>query len=193
MDEYLTQFYVTNQGQQPKSVLDVQRSAWEHSGSPKPAGGERWTEPHGYWDGNWSSESSHLARLGFIEGYLHCHQGNKSGRRAGFWSLVSLRQRRAPRPLTARHVPDILQILDPDFAGIKPVAGHPPQKREERHALTERVIFFRILPVSDQVQNLLLLFRHAFHERFSVLVDAMRIQPHQPAAQRQLNFFVFAG
>src|SRR5258708_37448925 len=101
MDEYLTQFHVTNQGQQPKTVLDVQRSAWEHSGSPNPAGGERWTEPHGYWDGNWSSESSHLARLGFIEGYLHCHQGNKSGRRAVFLPLPPRRTRLPPPPLFA--------------------------------------------------------------------------------------------
>ncbi len=36
-------------------------------------GGEVWTEPHGYWDGQWWREGSPADRLGFVEGYLACH------------------------------------------------------------------------------------------------------------------------
>jgi hypothetical protein len=36
-------------------------------------GGEVWSEPHGYWDGQWWREGTPAERLGFVEGYLACY------------------------------------------------------------------------------------------------------------------------
>src|SRR5258708_22058829 len=58
----------------------------------------------------------------------------------------SLRQRRTPKPLTARHVADVLQVRDPDLAGVVAVASHLSQEREERHTMAQSRILFRVLP-----------------------------------------------
>ena len=39
------------------------------------------------------------------------------------------------RPFAPRHVPDVLQIFNSDFAGVIPVASEIAQERKKRHAL----------------------------------------------------------
>ena len=42
------------------------------------AGGETWSEPHGYWDGLWWKGAGYpniLEQLGYVEGYLACYEG----------------------------------------------------------------------------------------------------------------------
>src|SRR5258708_26056224 len=77
---------------------------------------------------------------------------------------TSLRQRRAAGELAQRGVPYILKVGDADPAGVEAVAGEIAQKRKERHALAERGILLRILAKRNQVQDLILLFRLAFHQ-----------------------------
>src|SRR5256885_9541841 len=101
-------------------------------------------------------------------------------------------QIRAARPFAPRHVPDVLQIFNPDFARVIPVASKIAQERKKRHALAQRSVSLRIFPVRDQVQNLFPLSRRALQINLSVLVRAPRIEPQQPAAELHLKLFVLA-
>lgn len=81
---YVTEFYRRNSDQRSKPILEIQKAAWETPGATKPEGGEHWTEPHGYWNGDWWTQSSSSERLGFVEGYLSCYAEKASKTKAKF-------------------------------------------------------------------------------------------------------------
>src|SRR5947209_2510887 len=83
--------------------------------------------------------------------------------------LIPFRRRRTPRKLAKRRVSNILQIFNPDFAGVKPVASHLPQKSKESHALAERRVLFRVLAKRNQVHHFFALLRRAFKKRSLVI------------------------
>lgn len=72
--EFVTKYYLESPGKSSVLVLDVLAIAGTQVLSDKgPTGGESWTEPHGFWDGQWWREGTAAERLGFVEGYLACY------------------------------------------------------------------------------------------------------------------------
>jgi hypothetical protein len=61
-----------------------------------------------------------------------------------------------------RSIPNVLKISDANLAGIKTVASHIANDREERHTGRQSRIFLGILAISDQIQNLFPLFGRKF-------------------------------
>jgi hypothetical protein len=71
--ESITLHYKTNPKDVHASVADVWRKTASKSTRPKPVpGSEVYTNPHGYFDGEFWREGSELANRGFLEGYLWC-------------------------------------------------------------------------------------------------------------------------
>ena len=61
---------------------------------------------------------------------------------------------RAPGKLLKVGVADITQVIDTDFAGIESVGGKLAQEAEKLNSLPQTWILLRVLPISDQVENL---------------------------------------
>jgi hypothetical protein len=77
--ESITNFYDANSNKRHLPVFEVARiTDQEPPLTPPPTGGEAWTEPHGYWDGQWWREVSPADRLGFAEGYLACYSRSQA-------------------------------------------------------------------------------------------------------------------
>lgn len=73
LTDKITKFYLADPGSQGLSVLE----AWQRvSPSVKQAtvskGGEIWTNPHWYLNGDWWAQEAQTERTGFLEGYLWC-------------------------------------------------------------------------------------------------------------------------
>jgi hypothetical protein len=72
--EYVTNVYRNNPDKRSAPVFDVIRAAEQQPPSRKvPGGGEAWTEPHGYCDGQWWRGRNSADRIGFVEGYIACY------------------------------------------------------------------------------------------------------------------------
>jgi hypothetical protein len=56
-----------------KVLKDVWSGHIEPRNSQPPRAGEGWHERHGFLDGGWWTGSNHAEQLGFIEGYVTCH------------------------------------------------------------------------------------------------------------------------
>jgi hypothetical protein len=81
---FITDFYTNNESLRSETVTHVHRKAWAFPPAQKAKGGEVWHESHGYWDGDWWTQSSPRERLGFVEGYLRCYLDKPSKSRATF-------------------------------------------------------------------------------------------------------------
>ncbi len=68
----IDEYYRTHRPTAPVSTAlkQIDRTAKPH---PVPEGGEKWTEPHGYYDGLWWRGGSPEEQLGYVEGYLSCY------------------------------------------------------------------------------------------------------------------------
>ena len=72
--EYVTNFYRSNADKRSVPVFDAIRVEEQQPPSRQvQAGGETWTEPHGYCDGQWWRQVNRADRLGFVEGYMACY------------------------------------------------------------------------------------------------------------------------
>ena len=103
------------------------------------------------------------------------------------------RHRRAPRKVLKVGVADITKVIDADFAGKESVGGELAKEAEELNSLRKAWIVLRVLPIGDQVKNLLLLPYGAIEIRLFIAVDTGIVEPHQPAAKRKLIVIVLAG
>jgi hypothetical protein len=73
LDAKITKYYKDNPLDGQMSVADVWRKVLEQSHPTKsPPGGEVWTNPHGFFNGDWWCQVSEAQQLGFVEGYLWC-------------------------------------------------------------------------------------------------------------------------
>jgi hypothetical protein len=71
--ESITQYYKTNAKDVHASIANVWREIVSKSTRRKPVrGGEVYTNPHGYFDGEFWREGSEPANRGFLKGYLWC-------------------------------------------------------------------------------------------------------------------------
>jgi hypothetical protein len=73
--DFVTNFYRSSTENKGFTLLTV----LARSDNPAPLrsvapGGEEWTDPHGFLDGQWWREEEPRGRLAFVEGYLYCHQ-----------------------------------------------------------------------------------------------------------------------
>jgi len=77
-------FYQGHQKLRTRPVADVLKDIWAGHISvheaKRAAPGEGWRERHGYFDGLWWKGSSSAEQLGFVEGYVACH--NREQRKA---------------------------------------------------------------------------------------------------------------
>lgn len=87
--KFITQFYNDNPSRRSDPVFQVSRKAEDIPAPPRPQGGEVWTEPHGYLDGDWWTQSSPLNRVGFVEGYLRCYAQKRSKKKVHFSKKAS--------------------------------------------------------------------------------------------------------
>jgi len=70
-------FYQSHQKNLSRPAAHVLKDVWAghipvHN-AMRPAPGEGWRERHGYFDGTWWKGSSNAEQLGFVEGYMSCH------------------------------------------------------------------------------------------------------------------------
>jgi len=74
LEEQIDRYYKAHPTDRNIAVTTVwQRVSTQGSpAKPSPPGGEVWTNPHGFFDGQWWRETSEAQNLGFIEGYLWC-------------------------------------------------------------------------------------------------------------------------
>jgi len=70
----ITKFYKSHPESREKSIIDVWQEVTNRpkSGSDRGTGGEIWTNPHWYLNGDWWSQLNEDEQLGFVEGYLFC-------------------------------------------------------------------------------------------------------------------------
>jgi hypothetical protein len=52
--------------------------------TPVIQGGERWTEPHGFFDGMWWRGATEDEQVGFVEGYIWCRSREATKQRVNF-------------------------------------------------------------------------------------------------------------
>jgi hypothetical protein len=73
LQEGITKYYKTRPQDSAMNVADAWRKVLSVSKPRKSIpGGEVWTNPHGYFDGQWWRESSESDNRGYLEGYLWC-------------------------------------------------------------------------------------------------------------------------
>lgn len=70
-------FYQSHQKNLSRPAAHVLKDVWAghisvHDAT-RPALGEGWRERHGYFDGTWWKGSNNAEQLGFVEGYIACH------------------------------------------------------------------------------------------------------------------------
>jgi len=70
-------FYQSHQKNLSRPAAHVLKDIWAghisvHNAT-RPAPGEGWRERHGYFDGTWWKGSNNTEQLGFVEGYVACH------------------------------------------------------------------------------------------------------------------------
>jgi hypothetical protein len=70
-------FYQSHQKNLSRPAAHVLKDVWDghisvHNASHA-APGEGWRERHGYFDGTWWKGSNNAEQLGFVEGYVACH------------------------------------------------------------------------------------------------------------------------
>jgi len=83
--ELLTNLYRDNAKERSVSVYDAIRIVDSQSPLRQPApGGEKWSERHWYFDGDWWRQGGPADRLGFVEGYLACLAAGKKNVRERF-------------------------------------------------------------------------------------------------------------
>jgi hypothetical protein len=71
LGEKITKFYKSDPGTKSLSVLDAwQRVSPAGKEAPAPKGGETWTNPHWYLNGDWWAQEGQTEQTGFVEGYL---------------------------------------------------------------------------------------------------------------------------
>jgi hypothetical protein len=71
LDDKITDFYRHHPPERALGLLKV----WQKVSAglkPVPKGGENWTNPHWYLNGNWWMQQVQTEQLGFVEGYLWC-------------------------------------------------------------------------------------------------------------------------
>jgi hypothetical protein len=99
---------------------------------------------------------------------------------------------RTPIKVRQKRIALIPQVLDSNLARKKSIRRHIPQQRKKLHPARQRLIRLRILSISNQIQNLLLLLLRALEIRLSESRRASRIKPLHSAAQRRLVLLVLA-
>jgi hypothetical protein len=73
LDKRIDQYYKERPNDRPMLVTAVWRKIVALAPPDRPrSGGEKWTNPHGYYDGVWWHQTSESERLGFLEGYIGC-------------------------------------------------------------------------------------------------------------------------
>ncbi len=74
LEEKIGQYYKTHPNDRSVAVSTIWQkvSTQGPPATPRPAGGEVYTNPHGYYDGEFWREGSELANRGFLEGYIWC-------------------------------------------------------------------------------------------------------------------------
>lgn len=74
LEDSITVYYKTHPDERNIAVITVWQkvSTQGPPAEPGPPGGEVWTNPHGFLDGQWWRETSEERNLGFVEGYLLC-------------------------------------------------------------------------------------------------------------------------
>jgi hypothetical protein len=69
----ISKFYEANPGSNRLSVLEAwRRVSSSEKQMPAPKGGETWTNPHWYLNGEWWVQEAQTEQIGFVEGYLWC-------------------------------------------------------------------------------------------------------------------------
>ncbi len=73
LEQEITEYYQSHPASRTMPVVEVwQRLVSETRPAEPPKDGERWTNPHGYYDGLYWRQGSEEERKGFLEGYLWC-------------------------------------------------------------------------------------------------------------------------
>jgi len=79
-EQRITLYYKSNPVNTKMHIVDVWRETLSKSAPLKPTlGGEVYTNPHGYYDGEFWREGSDSANRGFLEGYIWCMHTSVKG------------------------------------------------------------------------------------------------------------------
>ena len=86
LGDLVSEYYERHQAQLSASVTSVLLRFRDLPGDPAtmPSGREVYSEPHGFYDGNYWRQVTAAERLGFVEGYLSCHAQEAHARGGAF-------------------------------------------------------------------------------------------------------------
>jgi len=73
-DLEVTKYYREHPDEKLLPVIEVSRRVGRQIGkdTPQTPGGEKWTNPHWYLNGDWYQHESEAERFGYLEGYIGC-------------------------------------------------------------------------------------------------------------------------
>lgn len=98
----ITKLYESDPGTKSLSVLDAwQRVSPTEKEAPAPKGGETWTNPHWYLNGDWWAQEAQTEQTGFVEGYLWCVQTQVEGPHASYSKPASFYREKINAYVTA--------------------------------------------------------------------------------------------